>query len=720
MRRITLNWLDKMKYKGRFLAHKPSGISLLAGAGFYFFTLIYLELLLHIIAFDALTGSFAYTAGFSLVFACGLALITSLLPQKARSFFTWLLTCLLILLYGSQIVYYFAFGTLYSVAQMQMGGAAVTSFWRETLTTIVKNLPWILAALVPVIALIGLRLFRCRMFGPSPAIWKVGLLVLAVAAQLICVSCVKIGGTGYFSNYYFYTSNSTTADQAASRFGLLTAFRLNIFGAGADSAGDTGYYIPEATTAQTDPEQTASVPTQAEEEPDQTAPTQVQTEPPTEPTEPEYNVFTIDFDALNDMTSNKKYEAINNYCASLPGTNKNEYTGMLSGYNLILVCGESFATAAIHPEVTPTLYKMANEGFVFTNFYNSFPNNTIDGEYALCMGLFPDTSRDKAGNSFLYSRNSYLPFCLGNAFQEHYGVQSYGYHNNKGDYYSRSASHKNLGYKMKFKGSGLTFTAKAWPTSDLEMMEQSVDDYINQDIFSAYYMTFSGHMSYNVNTNGIAEKNWDTVSHLPFSEEARSYLSCNVELDNAMKYLLERLEEAGIADRTAIVIVGDHFPYGLTDAEYSELIGYEIDDFSKYKSSAIFWVGGMDEAVIVDEYCCNVDILPTILNLWGFNYDSRLLAGTDILSDSQHVAVRIDKSFYTDKVWFNTNTGEIRYLVDESTLPANYVENLVRTIETKFSISADILNERYYNFLFKDGAEHVIRSSEEATPEPTQ
>ena len=136
-------------------------------------------------------------------------------------------------------------------------------------------------------------------------------------------------------------------------------------------------------------------------------------------------------------------------------------------------------------------------------------------------------------------------------------------------------------------------------------------------------------------------------------------------------------------------------------------MGYTIDDFSKFKSSLLFWVGGLEENIVVDEYCCNVDILPTILNLWGLEYDSRMLAGTDVFSDSPHMAVLIDKSFYTDKVWLNANTGEIRYLVDESQLPENYVDSLIRTVETKFSISADILNKSYYKFVFETGSDAV-------------
>jgi len=678
-----------------------AGISAAGKTAYWFITILYLELILYFSAFGIPGTGFLLTAGFSLVFACALALLTSFIPRKANFAVTLILTLFLIFLYGSQMVYYFVFKSLYTVAQMKMGVDAVTSFWRETLSTMWRNLPWLLVLLLPVIVLVLIKKPFRTLFTPGRPVWCVVLLAVAASTQVLTVSSLPVGGTGYFTNYHFYYNQSTTPTQAASRFGLLTAFRLDLFSPGQEESDEPVYYIPEATATPTEAVPSGPAPTEIQED----ATVEV-TEPPTEP---EYNMFAIDFDALNGMTKDKQILAINNYCANITATNKNKYTGLLSDYNLVLVCGESFATGAIDPVVTPTLYRMANEGIIFNNFYNTFPNNTTDGEYALNMGLYPDTKRDKASNSFLASRHCYLPFCVGNAFKEQFDAQGYGYHNNKRDYYSRGVSHPNTGLIMKFAGSGMTFSSAAWPRSDLEMLEQSVDDYIKNDRFVAYYMTFSGHIDYDVRTNGMAEKNYASVAALPYSEPAKCYLSCNVELDKAMEYLIQRLEEAGIADKTAIVLVGDHFPYGLTDAEYSELVGYTVDDFSKYKSSALFWVGGLEENIIVDEYCCNVDILPTILNLWGLSYDSRMLAGTDVFSDSEHMAVLIDKSFYTDKVWVNASTGEIRYLVDESEIPQNYIERIMQTIDTKFSISADILNKSYYRFVFETGSSAVTR-----------
>lgn len=669
--------MDKLKHQ---LTDAGAWKSTLAMVAFWFAALIYWELLLHAVVFGMTDLGFGYVIGYSFCFACLLAAAAGCLFPKISFWITLGAACVLLLLYGSQMVYFFVFGNLYNVSQMQQGGDAITSFWVETVTTIKENLPWMLALFVPPVGLAAFRLLRRRFAVKANFVLSALLLVVAIVGTAVVTRCLPIGGTGFFTDYYFYYYENTTTDQATDRFGLLTAFRLNIFGAEGASQEDPTYLIPETE---------ASEPESAETVPEETEPVVT------------YNVLDIDFDKLNASTTDEKLLSMNRYVQSLTGTNKNAYTGMLSDYNLIVLCAEAFATGAIHEELTPTLYRMANEGIIFNNFYNTYPNNTTDGEYTLCMGLYPDIGRGKAAASFYASRNSYLPFCLGNIFAEQKGVQSYGYHNHVGQYYGRRESHPNIGYQMKFSDSGLVM-GDAWPASDLDMMMQTVDDYISSDEqFHAYYMTFSGHLLYYVEHNAMARKNWDLVKDLEgLSYMSKCYLACNIELDLALEYLMQRLEEAGVAEKTAIVVVGDHYPYGLYDNQYAELVGHEIDQFNKSKSTALFWVGGLEENIVVDEYCCNADILPTILNLWGFDFDSRLLAGTDVFSDGPHVAVLRDMSFYTDKIWLNASTGEIKYLVDASELPENYIGDMINLVHTKYTLSADILNKAYYNYVF--------------------
>ena len=643
--------------------------SLLAGAVFWFVTLLYLETVLHVIIFGGLTLRYLYLMGFTAVIALVLAGLMLFTRRINANLATVLVTALSVV-YASEIVYYHIFGSLYSLSMISLGGDAVTAFWKETLLTIREHLPSLILTILPIPAVCLVRkFFGDTVFAPvrKP---RLLLLVLAAAVHLVLLLTLHIGGTGFFTVYSVYHGSDATIGQTTDTFGLATAWRLELqHMLRGDTATETGYFVePDAGLEQTE-------------------------------TEYGWNVLDIDFDALNALTDDEKVRALNDYCASLTGTRKNEYTGMLKDYNLIVLCAESFSTAAIDPELTPTLYKLSHEGIVFNNYYNTYPNTTTDGEYSLCMGLFPDTTRGKTASSFYASRDIYLPLCLGNLFSQQRGIQSYGYHNYYGSYYGRYLTHPNMGYQMKFAGQGMTFTT-SWPASDLEMLEQSLPDYLSQDQFHAYYMTFSGHYKYNTSVNPMAERNYAQVKDLPYSEAGKCYLSCNIELEKAMAYLMDQLEQAGVADRTAIVLAGDHYPYGLTDDEYDELIGHETGYFERYKDTLIFWVGGLEEPIVVDEYCCNVDILPTILNLWGFDYDSRLLAGTDVFSGGTHAAILIDQSFLTERVWFNANTNTATWLGEEDDA---YLQSMIRLVKNKFSFSTDILNTAYYNFVFDQG-----------------
>jgi lipoteichoic acid synthase len=153
-----------------------------------------------------------------------------------------------------------------------------------------------------------------------------------------------------------------------------------------------------------------------------------------------------------------------------------------------------------------------------------------------------DADTNSKSGSFTQSKDNYIPFALGNMYEKQ-GVKTYAYHNFRGYYYSRNETHPNLGYtNLRFLGgeNGMKFTT-AWPSSDLEMMEQSIDDFINEEQFHTYYMTFSGHGPYST-ANPIAVKNIEKVRELlgdrKLNRNAEYYLAANYELELAMKYLL--------------------------------------------------------------------------------------------------------------------------------------------------------------------------------------
>ena len=132
---------------------------------------------------------------------------------------------------------------------------------------------------------------------------------------------------------------------------------------------------------------------------------------------------------------------------------------------------------------------------------------------------------------------------------------------------------------------------------------------------------------------------------------------------------------------------------------WNEFYGGEMDtDFEVYRSTLIIWSGDMQEPIVVDKPCCSMDILPTLLNLFGLEYDSRLLAGTDILSDSPGLAVFKNRSFITEEGRYNARTDT--WTPNEgSDKDMTYASQIYSHVKDLFNYSVRILDNDYYGVL---------------------
>ena len=566
---------------------------------------VYVELCLHLCVFGSMDRYAGYPVLFGLLGGALCTLVVSSLPKVLRQITGVFLVAAQVLLAEVQLVYHCIFGDFMPVSQIGMGGNVVVNFNSQLLYGIRQNLLKILLLLLPLIVVILCLALRRGQALKLRLRWKqtVASFAVLLALLLTVTGLMYVGRDNAFSVYRTFTNVNTSTDSSYKKIGMLATtaqeLRYMLF------SGSGSIMITPSFLNMSDVPRTYS--------------------------SNSYNVIeSIDFAALADSTDSDILKATDEYLSNATPTRKNNYTGLLKDYNLITICAESFCPWFISEELTPTLYKLSHTGILFENYYGTFQSVTTNGEYTMCMGLYPDMSRTKTDSSFNVAGTNYLPFCLGNALKG-MGYQAWGYHDYIGDFYNRNITHANMGYTFKAADSGLAMKID-WPSSDLEMMEASVDDYINSgEPFHAYYMTFSGHYQYNWD-NAMSAKNRDAVKDLPYSEPVKAYIACNLELEYALEYLMQRLEEAGVADKTCIVLTNDHYPYGLTEDEYNELAGQTLDTtFEKYRNSFICYVPGLSENIVVDEYCSTADILPTLLNLFGVDYDSRLLAGTDTL-----------------------------------------------------------------------------------------
>ena len=638
------------------------------------FTGVYVELCLHLCVFGSMDRYAGYPVLFGLLGGALCTLVVSSLPKVLRQITGLLLVAAQVLLAEMQLVYHCIFGDFMPVSQIGMGGNVIVNFNSQLLYGIRQNLLKILLLLLPLIVVILCLALRWVQALKLRLRWKQALASFAVllALLLTVTGLMYAGRNKAFSVYHTFTNVDTSTDSSYKKIGMLATtaqeLRYMLFG-GSGSITIT----PSSLNISDVPRIYSSN---------------------------SYNVIeSIDFTALADSTDSDILKATDEYLANATPTRKNNYTGLLKDYDLITICAESFCPWFISEELTPTLYKLSHTGILFENYYGTFQSVTTNGEYTMCMGLYPDMSRTKTDSSFNVAGNNYLPFCLGNALKG-MGYQTWAYHDYIGDFYNRNITHANMGYTFKAADSGLDMKID-WPSSDLEMMEASVDDYINSGTpFHAYYMTFSGHYQYNWD-NAMSAKNRDAVKDLPYSEPVKAYIACNLELEYALEYLMQRLEEAGVADKTCIVLTNDHYPYGLTEDEYNELAGQTLDTtFEKYRNSFICYVPGLSENIVVDEYCSTADILPTLLNLFGVDYDSRLLAGTDVLSSGIHAAVLSDKSFLTKTFRYDAGTETVIPADENITISDELVETYRLYVDSRFQLSGNILNSDYYAHVF--------------------
>lgn len=642
---------------------------------FFSILIIYLEIIIKITSFNKLLDiGLILMIMLSVPIGLILSILTTLSNDRFNKIAAISFTLILTLFYGAHYVYYKIFYTFFSLYSI-IGASDAFQFWRECVVVILNNIVPLIFIIIPLCLMLILAIKNKLIINK---INKMKTFCIAVAFQFIALIIIFNSNNGELNSHYLY-SKTFIIDISVDRFGLLTTQKLDIKN-----------LFKSFNAFQANEKEKENKTAILNSNSDVYAMEHITPSSAIEEDVPTYNVLNIDFNYLIENEKDNVLKEMHEYFKGVSPSKKNDYTGIFKGKNLILITAEGFSQYAIDKDLTPTLYKMYNEGYQFTDFYTPIWGvSTSDGEYVACTGLLPKTGVW----SFYESSKNNMPFCMGNQMKK-IDYNTYAYHNHYYDYYKRDKSHPNMGYDYKGLGNGLDVT-ETWPESDLEMIEETVDEYIHKQPFHVYYMTVSGHLQYSFNGNYMSYKNKGAVEDLSYSEAAKAYLACNIELDKAMELLINKLEEAGIAENTVIAISPDHYPYGLKHSEINELAGHEVElNFELYKSVFLFWSKNIEQ-VIVDEPCSSLDIIPTLSNLFELEYDSRLLMGRDIFSNREPLIIFNNRSWITEKASYNSKTKELivnaGYSVDEE-----YKNRISKDVRNKFTYSDLILEKDYY------------------------
>ena len=624
----------------------------------------------------------------ALGFSSAIALVVSFFPPKAQK---WIGFSTVLLMGVLCIVQYFirdAYQVFMTFEGILNGaGGVATNYLDVVVGLLARNLWKILLLLLPI--------FLYAKFVQVPRtrwITRFHLVCLALSMYMMGLGLVFM-----FDVDADKLDSDTVFNSAVESFGLNVGIGMDLFldSSEGDVEFDVSVYVPP-TEAPTQPP--------AEEHIDPSAAPEV-TQPPTESVKgPQPHTLNLDFQALADSEKNEKIAAVHRYMASVTPTMENEFTGLFEGKNLIFITAEAFSQYVIDPERTPTLYRMMTEGIYFTDYYQpTWGAGTTGGEYSNLLSLPPFGST----KSMEEVTQQNIFHSIGKQLQAR-GYVSAAFHNNDYTYYNRHKTHTYLGYDT-FMGVGNGMEegiTDMWPQSDEEMFRFTIPQYIDQRPFSLYYMTVSGHATYIFKNNGAARKNEELVKDLEYSSPVKAYMACNMEMEHSMKYLLEQLEEKGIADDTVIVIATDHYPYGLapsdtwgTNKNYlKELIGQSVkNSIIRDQSALIIWSGCLEDMDLqVDDPVMSLDILPTLSNLFGVQYDSRLMCGRDVLSDELPLAFWLDGTWKTDKGSFID--GKFTP-VEGTEVDEQYIKTVKAIISNKITFAKAVANRNYFNYI---------------------
>lgn len=598
---------------------------------------------------------------FSIPFIVIFSTITTIFNEKVNRVLNIILVSALTLVTLAQIVYYNFYDSIFSFFSLTTGTGQVMQFWQMIIDVILRIWYIFVIILVPyILYLVFNKKFSYKRPNKTIIISEILAFILSFVGIFFVV---KYDNKGIYSLRRLLFSTHAPM-LTIDKTGLLTMEAVDVyrymFGF------EEEIYIEEST-------------------------------PVVKEETKEYNIYNIDFDKLISETNDKNLISMHKYFKSVEATEKNKYTGLFKGKNLIFITAEAFDTIAINKDITPTLYKMANNSFVFNNYYQPlYPVSTSDGEYMNLISLIP-----KEGIwSFKKTSELSMPLGIGNMFKKE-GYNAYAFHNHSYKYYERNKSHPNIGFNYYGCGNGLEkkMNCKHWPNSDLEMVEASFDYFLKDDKpFLTYYMTVSGHLNYNFYGNNMASRNKKAVKDLKYSDAVKAYYATQIELDKALEKLLKTLDEKNLLEDTLIVLGPDHFPYGLTTKEMNEVSKTDRGDkFENYHTTLIMYNPSIERTEI-NKVVSGLDLLPTIYNLYGIDYDSRLLMGRDIFSDSEGLAILSDRSWVTNKGTNNTVSKKFTSTTAEE-VTEEYINEINSIVYQKFSMSSLILDYDYYKKL---------------------
>ncbi|HBL83570.1 MAG: hypothetical protein A2Y17_09485 [Clostridiales bacterium GWF2_38_85] len=413
---------------------------------------------------------------------------------------------------------------------------------------------------------------------------------------------------------------------------------------------------------------------------------------------------------------------------------KTDYTdstlhGIAEGKNLIVIQVESlqgFVAGKEYngKEITPNINKLMNDGAYFQNYYyQTGGGNTSDAEFTVNNSLF---APEYESAYIKYAENTFygLPWIL----KENGFKTAVTFHAFKGEFWNREEAYVNQGFNDFISREDTDVLSYGdnigLGMNDKDFMLQSLEHIktLHQPFYS-FLITLTSHHPYIMpfeNRFDILEKDEGTI----FAD----YLSSINYVDECIGSFIDGLKECGLYDDCVIVLYGDHFAIPLNDSESAQalerFLGYEYSYDEFLRVPCVIAVPGSDEqikTVLNKTYTVtggHADLMPTILDLFGYKSDSMIMFGQNLFSATEgHVYPQASLqrgSFVTDDIIFIFPQSEmlmnsIAYKKsDRSEIEPECCEDVYESALAAYNDSDYILDNNIIDDILKYGRENTL------------
>jgi lipoteichoic acid synthase len=401
------------------------------------------------------------------------------------------------------------------------------------------------------------------------------------------------------------------------------------------------------------------------------------------------------WETLAAAETNSRIKKIDEYLLSKPVTPRNDYTGTFEGKNLIYVMVEAMDLVAIDEKLTPTLYRLTQEGWYFDNYYAPVAScATGESEFMSMVSLIPSTTVCTPNS---YYKNDFSP-ALMNLFKNA-GYSTNSYHSYSDKFYPRSELHQNYGSSKFYNNDELDIKKLlGWP-SDINLFDESLKLILKQEKpFMSFIITAAMHLPYDIDSTLGNRYLAEVKAVYPdYPIEIQRYISKSIDFDKAVEKMINTLDDAGELDNTVLIFFADHHPLRM-NASYFINATQQVDrrkglniDLSPliiYNTKLTPDVHRMPANTM--------DLAPTIANLFDLEFDPRLYMGVDVFSSVKNVVIFTNGSWKTALGEYSAPKGKFTPYFEDYTYTSDEIAEINQFVRNQFAVSEEIYKTDYF------------------------